>query len=71
MTSQPRRFQTSTKSNGTVLVGAFEQLRGLSPFEVGRVAADQRVDVGRQDRRRLDGWGEDDLDVDAGREVAL
>ena len=52
-------------------VDTIEQLSGLLSFEVGCVTVDQRVDVGRQDRRRLDGWGEDDFDVNAGREMAF
>ncbi|WP_158601215.1 hypothetical protein [Haloplanus aerogenes] len=52
-------------------VDTVEQLSGLLSFEVGCVAADQRVDVGRQNRRRLYRRGEDDFDVGAGREMAL
>ncbi|WP_185977404.1 exodeoxyribonuclease VII large subunit [Haloglomus irregulare] len=52
-------------------VDTVEQLSGLLSFEVGCVTADQRVDVGRQNRRRLYRRGEDDFDVNAGREMAL
>jgi hypothetical protein len=38
---------------------------------VGLVAVDQRVDIGRQDCRCLDGRGEDDPDVDTGRWMPL
>ena len=52
-------------------VDTVEQLSGLPPFEVSRITADQRVGVGRQDRRRLYRRGEDDFDVNAGRGMAL
>jgi hypothetical protein len=52
-------------------VDALEQLSGLLPFEVSRLAVDQCVDIGRQDCRRLYRRSEDDVDVNTGRKMAL